>query len=90
MPDDMAKKVREALSRKSITPEEELQTAIDEMARDIALIEPDPQDWGWWVSYLLERMEGETRRRRKQDEYKGTIKAFSENLYKYNQLKLTN
>jgi hypothetical protein len=48
----MAKKVSEALNRKSITPEQELQDALDEMSRDIALIEPDPKDWGWWVIYL--------------------------------------
>lgn len=45
MPDDLAKKVSEALNRKSITPEDELADALDEMARDIALIEPDPKDW---------------------------------------------
>jgi hypothetical protein len=50
--DEMAKKVSEALNRKSITPEQELQDALDEMSRDIALIEPDPKDWGWWVIYL--------------------------------------
>ncbi|MGB7054967.1 MAG: hypothetical protein WBE28_06585 [bacterium] len=54
MPDDLVKQVNEALNRKSITPEQELQDALDEMARDIALIEPDPQDWGWWVNYLLD------------------------------------
>jgi len=59
MPDDLAKQVREALNRKSITPEEELQDALDDMARDIVLIEPNPQDWGDWVIYLLEQMEAE-------------------------------
>ena len=49
MPDDLAKQVNKALNRKSITPEQELQDAVDELARDIALIEPDPQDWSWWV-----------------------------------------
>jgi hypothetical protein len=54
MPDYLANQVNKALNRKSITPEQELQDALDEMARDIALIEPDPQDWGWWVNYLLD------------------------------------
>ena len=39
IPDDLANQVNEALNRKSITPEQELQDALDEMARDIALIE---------------------------------------------------
>jgi hypothetical protein len=33
------------------------------MARDIALIEPNPLDGGEWVSYLLEQMDGEAERR---------------------------
>jgi ABC-type phosphate/phosphonate transport system substrate-binding protein len=45
MPDDLSKKISEALNKKSITPEQELQDALDEMARDIAMIEPDPVDW---------------------------------------------
>ena len=45
MPHDLAKKVSEVLTRKSITPEDELQDALDEMARDIPLIESNPVDW---------------------------------------------
>jgi len=41
------------VNKKYITPEDELQDALEEMARDIALIEPNPVDWGGWVSYLL-------------------------------------
>ena len=44
MPDHMARKVKESINRKRITPEDELQKALDEMARAIALMEPDPQD----------------------------------------------
>jgi hypothetical protein len=69
MPDNLAKKVSEALNKKSITPEDELADALDEMARDIALIEPDPQDWGWYVTYLLEKMEEEAQRRGYQVEF---------------------
>jgi hypothetical protein len=82
MPDDLAKRINEVVNKKPITPEDELKDALDEMARDIALIEPDLQDWGWWASYLLERMEGETRRRGKQGEFEGTIKAFRDDLNK--------
>ncbi len=65
MLDDLAKKVSEALNKKSITPEDEIADMLDEMARDIALIEPNPADWGWWLAYLLEQMEEETRNRGK-------------------------
>jgi len=44
IPDDLAKKVSEVLNKFSSTPEDELQDALDDMARDIALIEPDT----WW------------------------------------------
>ena len=39
MPDDLAKKVIKVLNNKSITPKDELADALDEMTRDIALIE---------------------------------------------------
>ena len=57
MPDDLAKKLNERLNRKTLRPEDELADALEELARDIALIEPDPKDWGGWVVYLLEQME---------------------------------
>ena len=41
----------------------ELKCALDEQARDIPLIEPNPQDWGLWISYMLEKMEAEAQRR---------------------------
>jgi hypothetical protein len=40
MPDDLAKKIDDVLNKKRITPEDELADALEEMARDIALIEP--------------------------------------------------
>ena len=48
IPDDLAKKVSEVLNKFSITPMDELQDELDDMARDIALLEPDPLGCGWW------------------------------------------
>jgi hypothetical protein len=45
MPDDLAKKISEVLNNKPISPEDDLADALGDMARDIALIEPDPMDW---------------------------------------------
>jgi hypothetical protein len=59
MPEYMAKRISEVLNNKPIIPEDELASALDEMARDVALIEPDPMDWGGWVTYLLDQMEAE-------------------------------
>ena len=40
MPDDMARKISQSVNKKRITPEDELQEAIDDLARDIALVYP--------------------------------------------------
>ena len=45
------------------------------MAGDIALIEPNPCDWGGWVAYLLEQMEIEARRRGTHDIYKEMLRS---------------
>ena len=45
MPDDLARRKSEVLNNKPISPEDELADALEEMARDIALIEPNPEDW---------------------------------------------
>jgi len=73
MPDDLAKKINEVLSNKPITPEDAVQNALDEIARDIALIEPDPDDWGWWVTYLLEQMEIHADKRKSINNYEQTL-----------------
>lgn len=70
MPSDLADEVRQELDRKSLTPEEAVQKALDDIARDIAIIEPDPEDWVGWVKYLLEQMEMEAGRRIKEGEFK--------------------
>jgi hypothetical protein len=44
MSDDLAKRINEVLNNKPVSPEDELADALDEMARDIALIEYDPHD----------------------------------------------
>jgi hypothetical protein len=60
IPNDQAKKLREALSRKISAPEDILHNAIEEIARDIATIEPDPVDWAWWVGFLVTELEGQS------------------------------
>jgi methionine synthase II (cobalamin-independent) len=52
----------------------------DEKRRDIALIEPDPMDWGWWVNYLLERLEGEAKRRGMYDSYTEMLRSFKQEI----------
>jgi len=53
IPDDQANQIQETLNKKSICHKDEVQKAIAELARDIAIFEPDPKDWEWWVNYLI-------------------------------------
>lgn len=62
MPEEQAGTISKQLNKKNITPEDALQKGIDEIARDITIIEPDPRDWAWWIGYLLEQLEGEAKR----------------------------
>lgn len=82
MPPAMAKRVSESVNKKPITPEDELQKALDEMARDIALIEPNPQDWGWWVTYFLEQLGAEAQRRGERIKCERMLKDLRQNLDK--------
>jgi len=44
MPDYVAKRISEPINRKPVSPEDNIQTALDEITNDIDLIEPDLQD----------------------------------------------
>ena len=59
-----------------ISLEDELAYELDEMARDIALIEPDPRDWGGWVFYFIEQMEAEAKRRGKDSDFERILEGF--------------
>jgi hypothetical protein len=80
MPDFMAKRVIESVKKKPISLEDNIQNTLDEMARDIALIEPDPSDWSWWVGYLLEQMEMQAENRGQTNQYEYTLKVLAEKL----------
>jgi hypothetical protein len=52
------------------------------MARDIALIEPDPSDWEWWIGYLLEQMEIQAEKSRQTKKYEYTLDVLTEKIQK--------
>jgi hypothetical protein len=56
MPDDQANRLSENLSRKSISPERQLEKALQDIARDIAILEPNPADWEDWVEFFLNQL----------------------------------
>lgn len=53
------------------------------MARDIALIEPDPSDWKWWIGYLLEQMEIQAEKSRQTKKYEYTLDVLTEKIQKH-------
>ena len=80
IPDDQANRVREALSKKSVRPEDAVQKAIEEKARDITIIGPDPEDRGWWVGYLLEKLEEEAEKDRKRATFETMLQELHSSL----------
>ena len=68
------------LNNLPISLAEELADALQEMARDIALIEPDPQDWGGWVIYFIEQMEVEAKKRGKSGDYGEMLRSLKQDL----------
>jgi hypothetical protein len=77
MPEYMAKRVSDSVKKRPASPEDKLQKALEEIARDIALIEPDPKNWLWWVSYLLEQLEEEAKKRGKPVDFKEVLKSMN-------------
>jgi len=45
IPNDLAKRISELANNKPYVPEDDLKEAFNDLARDIALIEPNPVDW---------------------------------------------
>jgi hypothetical protein len=45
MSDDLSKKISDVLNNKPISPSGELADALEDLVRDIALIEQNPLDW---------------------------------------------
>lgn len=50
------------------------------MARDFALIEPNPQEWGWWVGYLLEQLMDQAEKRRMLNQIQQVLLKLADNL----------
>ena len=82
MPDDLAKKISEVLNHKPFTPEDKLSDAQEDMARDIALIEPDPEDWGGWVGNLLEQTQTKAEKDRNNASYEAMLPSLRDALNK--------
>lgn len=50
------------------------------MLWNIAIIEPNPVDWGGWVAYMLEELEGEAQRRVKIGDFEKMLRTLADEL----------
>jgi len=58
LPDGMAESLGKAMEQKpKNNPLVDLMRSISRTAKEIADLEPDPNDWDGWVSYLLEELQ---------------------------------
>ena len=69
MPDDQANNLLETLNKKPTSPVDVMEDALNEIAHDIALLEPNPHNWEGWVFCLLEQLEAEAQKRKKFNAY---------------------
>jgi hypothetical protein len=80
MPEDQAKKLQEYLHKGPKSPEQELDDALQDIARDIAILEPDPADWEGWLSLFVAHLETEARQRRIHDSFMEMVKSMQSSL----------
>jgi hypothetical protein len=80
MPEDQASSLKKNLVKQSKSPEQVLDDALRDIARDIAILEPHPMDWAGWVSIFLAHLEAEARKKRKTEPYQGMLKSLGSSL----------
>lgn len=80
VPDDMASWLRKSVNKRPYAPEDELQEAIDDVARDIAILEPNPVDWGGWISYMLEQLEEDAQKRVRLGDFEKMLRTLASEL----------
>ena len=60
MPDDLANRMGEVMNQKpQSSPLVDLMEALTQTASEIADLEPEPNDWAGWITYLLEALQVE-------------------------------
>jgi hypothetical protein len=68
-----------------MSTDDELRELLDNTARDIARISPNPSTWLGWVVYLLMRLEKESfgARTGSREEYKSMLSALQDSIRNY-------
>jgi hypothetical protein len=76
----MEDSVQKTLDEKPYSPLEDLMEALRDMSNAIADVEPEPSDWAGWITYLLEVLQAEAQRDRKDAAYESVLQELRESL----------
>ena len=60
----------------------ELEATIDDVARDISQVYPDPEDWEGWALYFFEAMEQAAIENRHKEQFERMLKKLSYDIAK--------
>ena len=60
----------------------ELEAVLDDAARDISKVYPDPEDWEGWVVYFFEVMEKTAIESRRKDQFERMLKKLANDIAK--------
>ena len=81
MPDDMAESLNKFMNQKArSTPLNDLMEAVNDMANEIADVEPEPGDWAGWIAYLLEALQEQVEKDRKGGNFETMLQALRDDL----------
>ena len=82
VPDDWARKMKEAKAKKTPQPFDELQESLNQAACEIAQLEPAPSDWAGWVTFILEQLQAIAENAGRRDEFDAMLQALEKDLGK--------
>lgn len=81
LPESMAENLGKAMEQKpKSNPLVDLMTSLTNTANEIANLESDPNDWPGWIAYLLEALEVEATRDRKEPGFEAMLPLMLQSL----------
>ena len=81
IPDDLAKRMGEVMDQKpQSSPLVDLMESITQTASEIADLEPEPNDWAGWITYLLEALQVEAEKDSKPAAFENMLPILRDSL----------
>ena len=79
--DDLANKINARMEQKpKANPLVDLMTLLTNAANEIADLEPDSKDWAGWIAYLLEALQVEAVKDRKEPGFESMLQILKTSL----------